>query len=135
MRPLRRIGIIVGLAVLAVWLPVLGAGLWSLRSRGHLGTSDTLIVTGVYRYVRHPLYAGLSLTLAGFGLVLGRASLVLGGLGWLTVTQLWSIREERELARRFGAEYTTYRMFTPGVVPSVARFVADLRPKLDGEPR
>jgi protein-S-isoprenylcysteine O-methyltransferase Ste14 len=116
---------VLGVAMLAVWLPVLVGGLASLRSRGRLGSSETLIVTGAYRYVRHPLYAGLSLTLVGLGLFLGRRMLALGGFGWLLVTQVWSVQEEADLARRFGAGYETYRRSTPRVVPDVRRLVGD----------
>jgi protein-S-isoprenylcysteine O-methyltransferase Ste14 len=129
----RILRILLGSAVMTVWLPVLMGGLASLRSRGRLGSSDTLIVTGAYRYVRHPLYAGLSLTLAGLGLLLGRSTLVLGGLGWLLVTQAWSVHEEKDLAQRFGAEYAAYRGMTPRVIPDVGLFVSDvLRDKSRG---
>lgn len=122
----RMLRILLGLAVLTVWLPVLVGGLASLRSRGRLGSSDTLIVTGAYRYVRHPLYAGLSLTLAGLGLILGRRALALGGLGWLLVTQAWSVQEEADLARRFGGDYETYRRVTARAIPDVGRFLGDV---------
>ena len=120
-----------GALLLAVWMPVLVGGLASLRSRGRLGQSEALIVTGAYRYVRHPLYAGLSMTLTGIGLLFGTWVLALGGLVWLVVTQSWSIHEERELAQRFGAEYVSYQQATPGVVPDVARLLRDL---LNGRP-
>jgi len=113
----------VGLAVVAIWLPLLLAGIASLRSRGRLGDWHVLIVTGPYAYVRHPLYAGLSMTAIGFGLMLGLRSLVLGGSGWLLVTRLWSIHEERALAGRFGSDYTAYREATPAIVPDVARIL------------
>jgi len=112
-----------GLVVVVVWLPLLIAGIVSLRSRGRLGHSDVLIVTGPYAYVRHPLYAGLSLTVVGLGLILGSLWLVLGGFGWLLVTRLWSIREERGLTERFGPEYAAYRRATPAIIPDVARFL------------
>ena len=121
----RLLGLLAGCLVLAIWLPVLFGGLRSLRTRGRLGRSDTLIVTGVYSYVRHPLYAGLAFTLTGLGLVIGALPIVLAGLGWLIVTQLWSVREERELERRFGPEFTAYRQMTPRIVPDVRRFLRD----------
>ena len=126
MSPARIAAIVAGGLVMAVWAPVLVAGLATLRHREPLGRSDTLIVTGVYRYVRHPLYAGLCFTLAGLGGVLGRWTLVAGGLGWLVVTQLWSIHEERDLAERFGAEYEEWRASTPRLVPDVRRFARDV---------
>lgn len=112
---------LVGLVVVAVWLPLLVAGISSLRMRGRFGESDVLIVTGPYACVRHPLYAGLSMTVVGLGLLLGRRSLLLGGSVWLLVTRLWSIGEERTLAERFGAEYADYRKATGAFIPGVVR--------------
>ena len=117
----RRAARAVGLVIVAVWLPLLGAGIVSLRTRGRLGDSDVLITSGPYAYVRHPLYAGLSLTVVGVGLIVGSVSVVLAGLGWLLVTRIWSLHEERSLARRFGPEYAAYRNATPALVPDVAR--------------
>ncbi len=125
MSPLRRLGIVAGLPVLAVWVPVLAAGLWSLRSRSRLGRSGTLITAGVYRYVRHPLYAGFSLSAVGLGLVLGSRALTVGGAAWLFVTQAWAVGEERQLSRRFGPAYERYRASTPRLIPDVARFLAE----------
>ena len=123
----RRVGIVLGLLVLAVWLPVLLAGVKSLRSRKRFGGSDVLIVTGAYRYVRHPLYAGWCFTLIGLGLVLGTPTLVVAGLVWLLVTQVWSVHEERDLARRFGSEFAAYRQRTPRLIPDFRRVLRDLR--------
>jgi len=114
---------LIGLGILAVWLPLLVGGVRSLQTRGRFGDSETLIVTGPYASVRHPLYAGLSLTAVGVGLVLGSRRLVAGGFGWLLVTRLWSMGEEKALAERFGAEYEAYRAATPAVIPQVRALV------------
>jgi protein-S-isoprenylcysteine O-methyltransferase Ste14 len=111
---------IIGVAVTAVWFPLLIAGIRSLRSRGRLGDSEVLLVTGPYAHVRHPLYAGFSLTAVGLGLILGSRRLVLGGSGWLLVTRLWSVHEDARLAERFGPEYAAYRRTTPALIPDVA---------------
>ena len=120
-------GRVIGVATLAVWLPLLVSGIGSLRSRGRFGDSDDLIVTGPYARVRHPLYAGLSMTMVGLGLVLGRLSLVLGGFVWLLVTRVWSIHEERALAERFGQSYTAYRDATPAMMPDLGRLLRSRR--------
>lgn len=123
----RRFGILIGLLVLILWVPVLATGLRSLRSRDRLGRSDALITTGVYRYVRHPLYAGLSFSVVGVGLTLGSRLLIAGGAVWLFVTWVWSVGEERDLMRRFGSAYEVYRSSTPRTVPHITRLCADLR--------
>jgi protein-S-isoprenylcysteine O-methyltransferase Ste14 len=116
MRTLRSI---IGVIMLAVWLPILIGGLRTLRSRGRFGETDRLITTGPYARVRHPLYAGLSLSITGVGLLTGCWLLVVAGLLWLGITQVWAIHEERDLSRRFGEQYDRYRRATPGVVPRV----------------
>lgn len=120
---MRVVNRLIGVAMVGVWLPLLVAGIASLRWRGRLGDSDVLIATGPYARVRHPLYAGLSMTIVGLGLVLGRLSLVLGGSAWLLVTRLWSIHEETALAERFGPEYAAYRESTPAMVPGLIRLL------------
>lgn len=121
----------VGRAVLAVWFPLLVAGILSLRSRGRFGDSDALIVTGPYAYVRHPLYAGLSMTVFGLGLTIGSRHLALGGVGWLMVTRLWSLHEERGLAERFGPDYDAYVARVPAMIPSIPRLVRSARREHD----
>jgi protein-S-isoprenylcysteine O-methyltransferase Ste14 len=120
---MRVVNRLIGVAMVGVWLPLLVAGIASLRQRGPLGDTDILIVTGPYARVRHPLCAGLSMTIVGLGLVLGRLSLALGGSAWLLVTRLWSIHEEKALAERFGTEYAAYRDSTPAMVPNLGRLL------------
>jgi protein-S-isoprenylcysteine O-methyltransferase Ste14 len=69
-----------------------------------------LVVGGLYRYVRNPMYVALVAAVLGQALLLGRPIL----LGYAVVT--WAVtaafarfREEPVLARRFGAEHTAYR--------------------------
>ena len=121
---------VAGWVVLAVWVPVLVAGVLSLRSRGRLGRSDTLIVKGVYEYVRHPLYCGTLDDARGPRSRPRHVPVVVAGFGWLLVTQAWSIHEERELARRFGAAYAEYRQSTNRIVPDVGSFLRSGFPRV-----
>ena len=107
---------------------ILGGG--GVASAGYraLGTSHSpwstpvasgrLITTGIYRWVRHPIYVGWCLAAAGGALLtgstLGRG--VAAGLG--AFYDLRSREEERLLAERYAA-YATYsgssRRFVPGL--------------------
>ena len=81
---------------------------------------QTLVRRGPYRLLRHPSYAGILLSFAGFGLAFGRwvsagvALLVaLGGL-------LPRIRvEERALAQAFGSDYADYANSTARILPRI----------------
>lgn len=128
----RVIAALVGIAIEVVWLPLLAGGIASLRRRGRFGVADFLIVTGPYAQVRHPLYAGLSMTLVGIGFIFGLWRLAVGGFCWLVVTLFWSIPEDRRLSRRFGREYARYRTTTPGFIPRIRPAtprVASTRPR------
>ncbi|GAA0790380.1 methyltransferase family protein [Marinobacterium sediminicola] len=71
--------------------------------------SSHLVVRGIYRYSRNPMYLSLVLMLVAWALYLGW---VLSPLGWALFV-LWMTRfqirpEERILARLFGDEYRDY---------------------------
>jgi len=69
-----------------------------------------LVVTGLYRYVRNPMYVAIVTATIGQTLLLGRYGLLAYAVIALAVTatfvRFW---EEPALVRRFGAEYRTYR--------------------------
>ena len=104
-----------GLLVLLVAGLGLGRNLTALPKPKSDGS---LVTTGLYALVRHPIYAGL-LAFA-FGLALERGSLVslLLSVALLVLLEFKSRREEAWLLERF-PEYAAYqkrvRKFVPGV--------------------
>ncbi len=81
--------------------------------------TSALVKVGVYRFIRHPMYA--SLLALGWGALLKHPSalplgLALGASGFLVAT---SIAEERENLARFGAAYAAYMRSTRRFVPFV----------------
>lgn len=81
---------------------------------------DRLVVGGLYRYVRNPMYLGL------FAAVIGQAMVF--GNGWLLVyaaviavpaVLFVRLYEEPKLRRSFGADYERYRAAVPGWWPRV----------------
>jgi protein-S-isoprenylcysteine O-methyltransferase Ste14 len=99
----------------------------SHRDLGHnwsvsldLRERHTLVTTGVYALVRHPMYAGFWLMALGQALLLpnwiaGPAGLV--GFGVLFFGRV--AREETMMLSAFGDEYKTYMRRTARVVPWV----------------
>jgi protein-S-isoprenylcysteine O-methyltransferase Ste14 len=72
--------------------------------------TETLVVSGLYRYVRNPMYLAVLGLVAGQGLLLGttpvlRYAAILAVLFHLFVLAY----EEPTLARQFGASYAAYR--------------------------
>jgi protein-S-isoprenylcysteine O-methyltransferase Ste14 len=77
--------------------------------------TERLVVGGLYRYVRNPMYLAVAAVIVGQAAVLGRwllvgYALVFGGTVWSFVH--WY--EEPTLRRQFGAAYEEYRATVPG---------------------
>ena len=68
-----------------------------------------LVVEGIYRYTRNPMYLGFLLMLLGWGTFLGGISsfLMLPLFVWV-ITQFQIIPEEQVLAEKFGISYQEY---------------------------
>jgi len=100
---------------------LLGAGfalaLWGARSLGRNLTPGTeplsdaeLVTRGAYSHVRHPIYGGVVLMLAGYTLVWSNWTLaLLVGVGALQFFKAKSRREEEWLTQRFPG-YRSYRL-------------------------
>ncbi len=80
--------------------------------------TDRLVVGGLYRFVRNPMYVAVLLAVAGQTLLLGRWVLL---VYWLCAgaAMVGFVRgyEEPRLLRRFGAAYQRYRAAVPGWWP------------------
>lgn len=94
-----------------------------LRTQGapdqDLEDTTVLVTSGVYRYIRHPLYA--SLILFGIGAVLKRQSVLsLAVLLGLVLAVFATARvEERANVERFGEQYRAYRARTKMFIPFI----------------
>lgn len=77
-----------------------------------------LVVRGVYRHVRNPIYVATAAAIVGEALLLARPVLLAAAAAYLLALGAWTrLREERMLAERFGAEYEGYRRAVPGWLP------------------
>ena len=78
-----------------------------------------LIMTGCYRWVRHPIYSGSLLAFAGFLLVFRSKIALIAVPAYLIGTLMRIADEERLFAETFGAEYEQYRARTWRLIPFV----------------
>ncbi|MCJ7666249.1 MAG: isoprenylcysteine carboxylmethyltransferase family protein [Actinobacteria bacterium] len=115
----------VGAANIATFLLIFILGILRLKPHGAIGYSRGLVTKGIYRYVRNPMYAGLSLTLFGLGFLLQNLGVSIVGLFWLLICYFQSRREERELIKRFGDEYQNYKDKTPCFIPNFKNMIFD----------
>jgi protein-S-isoprenylcysteine O-methyltransferase Ste14 len=78
----------------------------------------SLVVTGPYHYIRHPLYVAFFLFFIGAGLAVG--AWVISAAGAALFFLLMTVRlrkEERQLVERFGRSYLEYAARTPRFFP------------------
>lgn len=76
----------------------------------------TLVVTGVYRLVRHPIYSGIVLMAFGWGMWLDSWLTVAYALLLFLFFDIKSRHEERLLAEKF-PEYAVYRKNVKKLIP------------------
>ena len=79
---------------------------------------ERLVVGGLYRHVRNPMYVATLAVLIGQALLFG--SLPLLAYAALAALVTWTFvrfYEEPTLTRRFGSDYQTYRAAVPGWLP------------------
>jgi protein-S-isoprenylcysteine O-methyltransferase Ste14 len=120
--PLERIGMFAGAALIVAGTSLFVAGLLTLGPNltplPHPKPNATLIQTGPYRLVRHPIYAGGLLLAYGWALMVQ---------GWLTLVyatilliflDIKSTHEERWLAARF-PDYPDYQRRVRKLIPFI----------------
>ena len=77
-----------------------------------------LVIGGVYRHVRNPMYVATAAVIVGEGLLLGQPVLFLAAAVYCGALALFvRVHEEPVMAKRFGAAYDAYRRAVPGWVP------------------
>jgi len=103
------------LAAIGIGVVLLGACIWEFarRGRGTLAPVDPpteLVVQGLYRYVRNPMYLSVSVIVLGEALLMGSKALLIYWAVWFVVVNLFVMGyEEPALLRRFGPAYERYR--------------------------
>ena len=95
---------------------------WS--SQITLKEGHTLICSGPYLYLRHPIYSGILLALAGTALTVGLYRALLG-VALAVIVFLWKARQEDAwLARAFGEQFERQRQRTGRLLPRLRRTAA-----------
>ena len=83
-----------------------------------IAPTQRLVVGGLYRHVRNPMYLAVGTTIVGQALLLGRGILLLYAAAFaVTVLAFVKGYEEPTLAEQFGADYAAYRRAVPGWWP------------------
>jgi protein-S-isoprenylcysteine O-methyltransferase Ste14 len=120
--PLALLGAMPLLAGLAVYLWCA----WDFATAGRgtplpLDAPRRLVVRGLYRFVRNPMYIGILLLLAGQAIFFASLPTVWYALGVALCFHFFVIfYEEQALRRRFGQSYSEYRSQVPRWAPRLS---------------
>jgi protein-S-isoprenylcysteine O-methyltransferase Ste14 len=115
----------VGLVLLVAGIVVLvqAFGRFVFEGRGTpspTAPTDRLVVGGLYRYVRNPMYVAVLAAIVGQALWFGQPVLLgYAVLVWAAVVSFVRWYEEPHLAERYGESYRAYRDAVPGWIPRV----------------
>lgn len=117
---------VVGVLLIAVGIPLVLESFARFALKG-LGTpapilpTRHLVVSGLYRYVRNPMYVGVLATIIGQGLLLGNVSLLWYGLVVAIGFHIFVLSyEEPTLRRTFGEEYEVFCQNVPRWIPRLS---------------
>jgi protein-S-isoprenylcysteine O-methyltransferase Ste14 len=117
--PLQAIGALLVLAGAAVLLHAFARFVVEgLGTPAPVAPPEHLVVGGLYRYVRNPMYVAVASIIVGQALLLGRPVLIAYAALFMAVVAAF-VRwyEEPALTARFGEEYLTYRRAVPAWHP------------------
>jgi protein-S-isoprenylcysteine O-methyltransferase Ste14 len=90
---------------------------WS--GRPTIKEGHTLIRSGPYAVVRHPIYSGISLGLLGTAIAQGKLGSLIGTVLILIAFKVKSRLEEAFMMEQFGAAYVRYKEQVKGLIPFV----------------
>lgn len=72
--------------------------------------ASSLVIGGLYKFTRNPMYLGLLLILSGVCILIGNPAGVVALIGFVAYINAFQIKpEERLLEQNFGAEYLRYQ--------------------------
>ena len=110
-----------GLLIVAGLVPIVQAFIEFIKADGTPvppASPPRLVVSGFYRYVRNPIYAGFLAILLGEVLVFGSPGLLeYTAVAWCIGAAAVRFYEEPTLARKFGGEYQHYQRAVRAWIP------------------
>ena len=123
---IRTVGAVLMLLGLVSLIESFGRfALEGLGTPAPIAPTKHLIVTGLYRYVRNPMYVGVVTIILGQALILAAVSLLYyAAIVWLGFHLFVLGYEEPTLRRSYGAEYDTFRANVRRWIPRITPWMA-----------
>ena len=113
----------------AAWIPIVAGAAVLIHSfvrfvmegagtPAPVAPTERLVVGGLYRHVRNPMYVGVLALIFGQAFLFGEVRLAIyGGLIAAAFALFVALYEEPTLRARYGDEYDAYRRAVPGWFP------------------
>ena len=122
-----RVWQIIALVPLSIGAAMYGWCLWDFAHRGRgtpapIDAPKHLVVNGLYRYVRNPMYVGVLLLIAGWSLFFKSWPILFYGIAIAFFFHLFVLLvEEPMLRQRFGDSYLSYCVEVARWLPTVKK--------------
>lgn len=110
---------VIGLAILCGSLLNLGRNLTPFPTPLQ---HSVLVTTGIYQYIRHPIYTAILFLFGGLAMILGSGTRLLLVAVLFVLFDFKAAYEERLLEARY-PDYKKYKSVTPKFFPSINQFV------------
>ena len=125
--PASGLALVIALAVLVLGAAIYAWCVWDFATFGRgtpapIDAPKKLVVRGLYRFTRNPMYVGVLTVILGWAALFQAANLLFYALVVGTCFHLFIVfYEERHLVQEFGSQYEDYRSRVPRWLPSPQR--------------
>lgn len=99
------LGLLIGLSGLVIVIV-------SIKAKKGFGEIDHLVTKGIYSKIRNPMYLGIILIHIGFPIAARSLLTLISAIIWIPLIFTWKYLEEKDLEKKFGAEYSEYKKRT-----------------------
>lgn len=82
---------------------------------------ENLVTSGIYQYIRHPIYTGLIGIFIGYFLFDPHVTAMIHLLALLSYLPLGIFYEEKKLIEIYGQEYLDYKKYVPAIFPKLTK--------------
>lgn len=106
-----------GLVIMAICIKKYFMSLSGLKSLFQEHPTNELMIQGIHRYVRHPLYLGTFIFIWGLLVLFPTLSGLISNIFITGYTLIGIELEERKLIAEFGNDYKTYQKTVPKLLP------------------
>lgn len=91
---------------------------WTGPYNYQIKKNHSLVTTGIYKYIRHPIYLGLGINFLGVEILVQSYLIFFAPLGTLLIFY-WAKREEALLTKHFKKDYLDYKRRTKMFLPFI----------------